>query len=83
MELIEIEMNDKRRNKIAKAASILEAVLNMVETIHDEEQDCLYNMPENLEYSERYEKMENAVEKLDDAISSIEEAKDALEEAAE
>ena len=76
-------MNKNRRKDIAKAASMLEAALNIIEITRDEEQDCLDNMPENLEYSERYEKMGNAVDKLDDAISSIEEAKDALEEAAE
>lgn len=62
---------------------MLETALNIVEIARDEEQDCLDNMPENLEYSDRYEKMENAVDKLEDAISSIEEARDALEEAAE
>ena len=76
-------MNKKRRDNIARAVSLLEAALSIVDTARAQEQDCLYNMPENLEYSERYEKMENAVEKLEDAISSIEEAKDALEEAAE
>ena len=76
-------MNKKRRENIAKAVAILTTAFQIVESIRDEEQDCIDNMPENLEYSERYEKMENAVDKLDDAMSSIEEAKDALEEAAE
>lgn len=76
-------MNDKKRSKIAKAVSLLEAALSIVEVVRDEEQDCFNNMPENLESSYRYEKMENAVDRLDDAVSSIEEARDALEEAAE
>lgn len=76
-------MNNKRRERISKAVSMLEAALNVIEVVRGEEQNCLDNMPENLEYSERYEKMENAVDKLEDAISSIEEARDALEEAAE
>lgn len=76
-------MNDKRRSRISKAVSMLESAFSIIEAVRDEEQGCLDNMPENLECSERYEKMENAVDKLDDAISSIEEAKDALEEAAE
>ena len=76
-------MNKKRRESIAKAVEILTTAFQMVESIRDEEQDCLDNMPENLESSYRYEKMENAVDRLDDAVSSIEEARDALEEAAE
>ena len=75
-------MNKYRREEIAKAVSLLETAFILIESIRDEEQGALDNMPENLEYSERYEKMENAVDKLDDAISSIEEAKDALGEAA-
>ena len=76
-------MNNIRRKNLKKAMSYLDMAFHLVEDARDEEQDCLDNMPENLEYSERYEKMENAVDKLDDAISIIEEAKDALEEAAE
>lgn len=76
-------MNRKRRSDIAKAVSLLETALKIVEAVRDDEQDCLDNMPENLESSYRYEKMESAVDRLDDAVSSIEEARDALEEAAE
>ena len=76
-------MNKNRRAKISEAVSILETALKIVEVVRDEEQDCFNNMPENLESSYRYEKMENAVDRLDDAVSSIEEARDALEEAAE
>lgn len=76
-------MNKARRKNLKQAMLYLDMAFNLVENARDDEQDCLDNMPENLEYSERYEKMENAVEKLEDAISSIEEAKDALEEAAE
>lgn len=76
-------MNKQRREKINKAVSLLEAAFQIVEMVRDEEQDCLDNIPENLEYSNQYEKMENAVDKLDDAVSSIEDAKEALDEAAE
>ncbi len=74
-------MNDRRRTVLRRAVSILETVLNIVECSYDDEKECLNNMPENLEGSDRYEKMENAVEQLEDAISSIEDARDALEEA--
>lgn len=66
-----------------KAVSLLEAALKIADAVRYEEQECLDNMPENLEGSYRYEKMENAVDKLEDAISNIEEACDALGEASE
>ncbi len=76
-------MNDKRRNKIYRAVSILETAFSLIDNARSEEQDCLYNMPENLEYSDRYEKMENAVDKLDDAAQGIQDVIDLLNEAAE
>jgi len=39
-------------------------------------------MPENLQTSERYEAMEDAVDNLEDALSSLREAKDYLDRAA-
>ena len=76
-------MNDKRRSKIYRAVSILETAFSLIDNARSEEQDCLYNMPENLEYSDRYEKMENAVDKLDDAAQGIQDVIDLLNEAAE
>ena len=48
-----------------------------------DQEDCLSNSPENLEYSERYEKMEATVEKLESAVNSIGEARDFIESAVE
>lgn len=76
-------MNDVRRVKLDKAVSLLETAFSIVDCALDEERSCLYNMPENLEYSERYEKMENAVDKLDDAAQGIQDVIDLLNEAAE
>lgn len=45
-----------------------------IEDILSEEQDYLDNMPENLQYSERYENAETNCENLQAAINSIEEA---------
>lgn len=66
-----------------KAISYLDIAFSLAEEARDEEQDCLDNMPENLEGSYRYEKMDNAVDKLEDALASIEEARDSLTGAAE
>lgn len=48
----------------------------------EEEQDCLDNLPENLQSSERYEKMEEAVSLLEGAAEEIESASDRIRDAA-
>ena len=48
-----------------------------------DQEDCLSNLSENLEYSERHEKMEAAVENLESAVNSIGEARDFIESAVE
>ena len=76
-------MNKNRRKRIKEAVALLTTAFSIVEHISDDERDCLDNMPENLEYSERYEKMESAVDKLDDAAQGIQDVIDLLNEAAE
>lgn len=74
-------MNNQRRNRLTDAISLLERASDIVEDVKSDEESALDNMPENLEGSERYEKMESAVESLDDAISSISDAIDSIGEA--
>lgn len=76
-------MNQKRRAEISGViAEIFSAKID-VESILTDEQACLDNMPENLEGSERYERIENAVDKLDEAVDSLQDAIDSLGEAME
>ena len=51
-------MNNKRRDLLKLAVQLLERASGYVSQALDAEQDCLDNMPENLQSSERYEKME-------------------------
>lgn len=67
-------MNKEKRSELNTAIELLCRVLDSVSKIRDKEQDCLDNMPENLEGSEKYSTIESAVESLDDAIEKIEEA---------
>lgn len=60
-------MNKARRNSIQKVIdkltslqSFLENVESDVENILDEETECLDNIPENLQSSQRYTQAENA-----------------------
>lgn len=52
--------------------------LQIVNAVKDEEQDALDNFPENLQNSERYTAMENAIDDLEEAIDCIEQASERL-----
>lgn len=62
-------MNDKRREKLKEALALFQAGERIIEQILDKEQDCVYNYPENLQSTEVFERMENAVEELQEAVS--------------
>ena len=75
-------MNGERRKQIYNISSQLSAIVDMVDSLLSDEEDALGNMPENLEGSERYEMMEEAVDNLESAKESLEEAVEYLENAA-
>lgn len=62
---------------------MLERAASLTKTVLDEEGDCLDNIPENLQTSERYEAIERAVDNLEEAVSQIETAQERIEEAME
>lgn len=76
-----VALNAGRRKKLTVAIDHLREASNIVDQIKDEEQDSLDNMPENLQESERYSNMEEAVDALDDALVSINEAFEHVEDA--
>lgn len=76
-------MNQKRREKLKRAVALLEEASDITSAALDDERDCLYNMPENLQDSERCEKMEQAVDKLEEALEQIDSARECIEEASE
>ena len=71
-------MNKRRREKLYRAISKIESGLSIVEDVLDEETDCLTNMPENLEGSDRYTQLEENVDILETAYSDINDAKEEL-----
>lgn len=75
-------MNKQKRDKLKIARDYLSRASDIVSDVLDDEQDCLDNMPENLQYSDRYERMEAAISKLEDGLNNIEAAEECLEEAA-
>lgn len=76
-------MNNQKREKLKLARGFLSKASDIVSSVLDNEQDCLDNMPDNLQYSDRYERMEAAISKLEDGLNNIEAAEECLEEAAE
>lgn len=76
-------MNKVRRKALRDIADELETLKCTLEELRAEEEDYRYNMPENLQGSERYEMAENAISNLDDAICYLEDAICGVEAAAE
>lgn len=76
-------MNNVRRKKLKDAVDLLNRASEIVSNARSQEEDCLDNMPENLQMSDRCERMENAVDCLDDAETSIDDAISKIEEAME
>lgn len=76
-------MNKERRARIEEVVDQISVLCQELEELRDEEQEYMYNMPENLQCSERYEMAEEAVDNLDSAIGSLEEAIDYANEASE
>ena len=74
-------MNKKRRELIRSAMPFLTQAASIIEQAAEQESDCLDNMPESLQDTDRYEKMEKAVENLEAALEHIENAQDCISEA--
>lgn len=69
-------MNKEKREILHSAISLIDSAINKVRSVEFSEQDSMDNMPENLQYSDRYESMENAVAALENAEQSLEDARD-------
>lgn len=74
-------MNNKRRELLKSAVILLDRASSIVNNALEQEQDCLDNMPENLQMSERYENMEAAVDYLEEAALHLDDARSRIEEA--
>lgn len=74
-------MNKKRRELLQSARPFLTQAASIIERAAEQESDCLDNIPESLQDTDRYEKMERAVENLEAALEHIENAQDCIAEA--
>lgn len=75
-------INNNRRDILKRASNLLSTASGLVSTALDGEEDALDNMPENLQGSERYEKIEATVDLLNDASECIDAAIEKINEAA-
>ncbi len=74
-------MDNKRRSKLREALEKLSAAEIILDAVCDKEQDCLDGYPENLQGTDAYEKIENAVDSLNDALEMLSGTKERIEEA--
>ena len=74
-------MNNKRRELLRSAKGNLNAAAAKISQALDEEEDCLGNIPDSLQDSDRAERMENAVDALNEASDSIDAAIEKIDEA--
>lgn len=74
-------MNDKRRGKLQRAIDFIERAYDIIDGVRYEEQDSMDNIPEALQGSERYARMEDACDALERAYDYCDSAIDALNDA--
>lgn len=75
-------MDKKRREKLREVFTILGTCETIVSQVLDKEMDCISNYPENLQGTDRFESMENAVDNMEDALDKLSDAKDYILSAA-
>lgn len=71
-------MNKEQRKLLEKLASHIEDVISDLEMIRDEEQEKVDNAPENLQYSARYEQMQDIADSIQLVIDALDNAVDEL-----
>jgi hypothetical protein len=74
-------MNKARREAIDVAIAKIEEGKSELETLMEEEQDYLDNMPENLQSSEKGESAQAAIDALEGAVASLDDAVTSAQEA--
>lgn len=71
-------MDKRRRERLKDALRSIEMIVSILQGVCDKEESCAENYPENLQNSDKYEKMESAIEHLNDAIDKLDEVKELI-----
>ena len=73
-------MNQERRARLKHTLDALEAALDELECLQEEEEEALDNIPENLRESERASQMDYDIEEISNAVADMRLALESLEE---
>jgi hypothetical protein len=73
-------MNNSRRKELKSVISVLELQKERIDLVTEEEQEARDKLPENLDGSERAEKMEECISNLEDASSDLQDIIDRISE---
>ena len=76
-----LTMNRNRRKRIADLRERIDIIKNELEEVMEEEQDARDNLPNNLQDSEKAEKMDDTIGSIEYAIGNLEETIENLDEA--
>ena len=71
-------MNNSRRKRIADCINKLEDAQEKLKKVLDDELKALVSLPDDEEYDDMRDGMDNLISELDDTITSLEEALDTL-----
>lgn len=64
-------MNNLRRKRIAKLNEMLSELMEEIQSIAEDEEEYIDNIPENLQNSECYEQAKDALDNLCYVVSSL------------
>ena len=73
-------MNNNRRSVLQNAKDLIIRAQVLIDLAMDEEQQCLDNLPENLEGGDRWNKMEDAIDAMDDIRNALGEACECIDD---
>jgi DNA-binding transcriptional MerR regulator len=59
------------RAKLDEVKTLIEQAHETAESVRDEEQEALDNMPESLQQAERGEEMQHGIEQLDELVDAL------------
>ena len=76
-----LTMNKNRRKRIADLRERIDIIKNELEEVMEEERDARDNLPNNLQDSEKAEKMDDTIGSIEYAIGNLEETIENLDEA--
>ena len=74
-------MNKNRRKRIADLRERIDIIKNELDEVIEEEQDARDKLPNNLQDSEKAEKMDDTIGSIEYAIGNLEETIENLDEA--